>query len=147
MSKFTEFTLPRTGQSSLAFTGELIAEAKSPAYRRHQNNPSSRAHWFEASVYRTKSGKFVLSVAYRWAGNLSREENMDFAWAFTDTQAVYDKMSIFEAADCVRGYPVGDYWENKQQSLLESIQEDFDTLSELITTKVEQVTQKPERVE
>jgi hypothetical protein len=142
-----EFTLPRTGKSNLTFTGELIAQAKSPAHRRYEHNPKGRAHWFEAAVYRTKGGKYILSVAYRWAGKMSREENMDFVWPLGNTQDVYATLAEFDPTECVSGYPIGEFWTQKQESLLESIRQDFDILAELIETKVEQQTQEPERVE
>lgn len=127
-----EYSLKRTGLSNLEFTGEQIAESKSPAHRRHLNKPESNNHWFEAAIYRTKGGKIVTELAYRWAGKLNRETEQDIVSVFDTVESAMESLGEFDPETCVTGFPPGDHWAKKQADLLASINEDFDILVEQI---------------
>ena len=54
------FKLPRTGDVPIGFYGELVASRSGKQlWGREQYS------WYEISVYRTISSKFVISIAYR----------------------------------------------------------------------------------
>jgi len=132
-----EYKLDRTEQNQLAFTGELLAKAESPAYKRHLSNPTTKNHWFEADIYRTKGGKYIAAVRYRCAGKyLARESPQDYAAVCDSEQAAFEWLEQFDAKSCVKGFPDDKFWEEKQKSLMASIEDDFDTLIESINTKL-----------
>lgn len=139
-----EYTLPRTGQSDIIFTGELLAEAKSPAYRRSVDQPTTKNHWFECDVYRTKGGKLIVHLKYRWSGKLYRESHYDDVTVVERNPAAV--LLGVDPSDYVTGYPEGEYWAEKQQNLLTSIREDYDLLVEAITNQLMKHAE-PERVE
>jgi len=141
-----DYSLVRTGKSNLEFHGELIAEAKSPAYRRHEKNPTARAHWYEAYVYLTRGGKYILHVLYRFAGPLNREILQDYVFVHDDIDGVIQSMKEFSPTDCVTGYPDGEHWEKKQQILMNDLDGDFDLLEELIHSKLQRL-KEPERID
>jgi len=143
-----EYTLARTGERPLEFTGTLLVEEKSPAYRRHENRKSekTRCHWFEVAIYRTKGGKFVLRTAYRFSGPANREEPQDFVQVYTSETEMLDDLNAFDPTRCVGGFPEGEHWEEKQRTLMESIEHDYTLLVEKVETKFKEKS-GPERIE
>jgi hypothetical protein len=93
------FALPRSGDSKLRFTGELIAEADS----KHQGPAENR--YFELAVYRAESGKYVGAIGYRshWQGEIDR----DFAKVCADAGEVRQLFSGFDPCnpELWRGLP------------------------------------------
>ena len=121
----TKHTLPRTGKSPVAFDGDLIAETKSPLYRRHLADPHEKANWFEIAVYKTVGGSYVAHVAYRWAGKLFREVNRDHVEVSQTVGYLLDLLAAFDSTRCVGGFPQGREFAEKQRKLLETVAEDW----------------------
>lgn len=140
-------SLPRTAQPSLEFTGDIICDVKSPSYQRHIRSPKAYCHWFEVTIYKTKIGRYVVAVRYRWSGKLSREVAQDFAWACAGEDDVLSSMEKFDPTTCVTGYPEGNAnWDRKQEMLLNNIETDWDLLVLDVKTKIASL-QTPEHVE
>lgn len=119
-----EYTLTRTGQAPLHFTGEILADEDSRLTAGRENN-----RWHEMRVYRTKGGNYVVEVIYRtqWQG----EE--DYFWALEAAAASSVEMRLREILceinDPVKGFPLGQQYEEKQARLLHDLQQRFEVLT------------------
>jgi hypothetical protein len=125
-----EITLPRTGKAPLVFTGELVPGAD---VRGHSVNGRDANRWFDLAVYRTKSGRYVLSIDYKtcWQGELGHE----FAEVLDDPAALKDELREYELGipEIVQGYPPGDAYADKQARLLADVRRRFQAqVSELL---------------
>lgn len=88
----TTYTLTRDGDTSLVFEGELIGEGSS----RRGNSP----RWFEAKIYRTAAGSYVVSGT----GRSEVEGETDRRWAVVCDDG-YDVVAALQrdelrCADC-----------------------------------------------
>jgi hypothetical protein len=124
------YTLTRTGLPNATFRGELQAAARSPAHQLTAETPTARNRWYEAAVYRTQGGFYVMHLRYRFSGKLHREREFD---AMVTVDRVEDLFASFDdPLEFVAGYPVGDRWREQQEILEISVREDFDMLKEQI---------------
>lgn len=75
------YTLPRTGDRPVRFTGEIIALAST---RPHQGPCENR--WWDLALYRTEVGQYVAAIGYhtQWQRELGRYD----AYRCEDAQAV-----------------------------------------------------------
>jgi chromosome condensin MukBEF MukE localization factor len=110
------------------------------------DKPGVKAHWFECNVYETEGKRFVVHLAYRWAGRIYRETNQDYVDDFATLQEISGHLDTFVARDCVVGFPEGDYWAEKQAALLAQVDSDFDALAEEVESGLLALYAAPERV-
>jgi hypothetical protein len=113
--------LQRTGNASLKFDGELIAESKPETGSGKKARDSKR--WHEFAIYRTTAGKLVLAITYRaeWQGEHSHYS----AEVFPDVPSVVAAIRKYDPISHVRGYPPGEAYAEKQQRLLAEIRERY----------------------
>lgn len=108
------FTLDRSGQAPLQFTGELLSESDG---LRQANKEHTRFH--NVSIFRTQGGKYVLHICYetRWQGEVG------YSWAVTLSQPWHVAKAIeeYDPTSHVAGYPPHPTYEKRQQRLLEDI--------------------------
>lgn len=125
-----EFQLPRTGDSPVSFRGTLLASATGQA--------AGAIRWYELAVYRTDSGAFVLSIAYRSTFKAHRagpEPEHKLVYVCDTPQAVVAQLKAYrtEIADRIQPIPEGvSGREKKMRQLLTSITADFDRQFESI---------------
>ena len=108
------YTLRRSGQPPLTFRGALIAESDGERqYGREQDR------WHELAIYRTAGGKYVAVIRYRtrWQGEADHDE----AEPLADAAAVAAYFRAWVPTKFVRGFPVGEHYEGKQERLLADI--------------------------
>lgn len=65
-------TVPRSGDSPLAFEGEHLADADSQA-----DGGPAEARWFVLELFRTRAGRYVARIGFR--SKLRGEPDQDFA--------------------------------------------------------------------
>jgi len=140
----TQHTIPRSSQSSLTFEGEQIAAQKSPAHRRAEKKATCT--WFECEVFRTKGGKFVVHVGYRWQGKLTREINSDHARVFDELIEAMEYLDDFDPLECITGFPSGERYEKQQQELESDVSTDWNLLVDMVENEIAEKS-KPEVVE
>jgi hypothetical protein len=117
----TTFTIPRTGQAPLRFTGELIAETSTRLIAGRERN-----RWFVLKLYRTGGGKFPLSVAFRtrWEG----EHDTDRVVLCGSTADVRIDLSLFQPLGMsIIGYPAGEHYAERQARLEQTLRLDWET--------------------
>ena len=124
----TEFKLPRTGNVPVRFTGELIAEATSrkDGKPNADGTPRPSKQWYEASIYRTQGGGFVVAATYRtdWA------HETEYRWAdpVESTAAAVKWLQGLDVICVVAGYPDVPRFKPQQDRLLDSLQDQWDWL-------------------
>jgi hypothetical protein len=113
----------------------LIAEAKSPAFFRHQIDREAKCHWFEVEVYRTTGDCIIAHIGYRWAGSLFREVSQDHVFHGSQSD-VTAWIRGFDHAGCIGGFPEGKEFLKKQHKLIASVTEDYGLLVDVIEQKL-----------
>lgn len=115
------YTLPRTGDAPLRFSGELIAEADG-----ERQNGREQNRWHELRVYRSAVGGYVVAITYRtrWQGEASR----DTVVVRADAAGVADFFRHHDPVAGVRGYPDHEQYRDKQARLLADLKERFEGL-------------------
>jgi hypothetical protein len=114
--------LQRTGNTSLKFDGELIADSRPAPASGKKGKDSKR--WHELAIYKTTSGKFVLAVTYRseWKG----EQSHYSAEILTDVASVVAAIREYDPVLYVQGFPPGEAYAERQKRLLAEIRQRFD---------------------
>lgn len=109
-----KFTLTRTGDRPLSFTGERIASADGYLHGGQQQN-----RWHEIAVYATESGKFVGHVAYRtaWQG----EDSHYLAFFSQHLADVVDELRAYDPTEFLVGFPPHENFADKQLRLIQSL--------------------------
>ena len=125
-----EIRLPRSGLAPLVFTGGLIEGAD---VRGQRQGGRDQNRWFELAVYRTKGGKYVLSIDYKtcWQGELDHE----YAEVLDDPASLTAALRDYEVGipDLVQGFPPGAAYADKQARLLQDLTRRFQAqVSELL---------------
>lgn len=94
----SEITLTRTGNRLLQFEGELIAETDSLA-----TNGACENRYWELSLYRATSDKYVVAIGYRsaWAG----EHDADDVYVCDDADSLSETVRAHQYDAGVTGYP------------------------------------------
>ena len=114
-----KMTVSRTGQRSLSFDGESLAQANSKDHAGKQRN-----RWHEIGVWQTATGKFVVSVAYhtQWEG----EADFDDALCFDtkDQVATLLEEYIFPNLGSI-GYPPGPIYADRQGRMMAELEAGF----------------------
>jgi len=144
-----ELTLPRTGQSPIAFTGVQIFHEISPASRREQLFRHKKGRKFEITVYKTAKGRLVCHVAYRFWGPLPSEAHNDEANVFADDVDLMEWLESLDPKEWVVGYPVDkdrEHYLPKQMDLMAEVDADWESLLEQVDNAFAGLEQ-PERVE
>lgn len=126
MRDVVSVTVPRTGDSPLAFQGEVIREVDG-----RNNAGQEQNRWHDLAVYRTRSGKYVLAISYfsRWQGESDHHE----AIVCDTAEAVRSELKAYSPCQHVIGYPAGEAYTEKQSRLLTDITRRYGALvSELL---------------
>jgi hypothetical protein len=130
VEKSQRITLERFGDAPLAFSGFCIAEESAA----HATGKKQLTRKFWLALYRTDSGKYVVSIQYR--SDLRNETEVDFAQvcqtpadvraALAASSERIDKLGI--------GYPALPQYEQLQASLMASLRVAFnDTVGRLLS--------------
>lgn len=106
-----EHTLSRTGDAPLRFRGVVLANGSS---ERHEGPGQNRYHLL--TVYRTASGSHVVRAQYcsRWRDDPERDD----AWVCDSPEEVIRTVREYDPIPPGVGFPLGEYYEAKQQRLL-----------------------------
>jgi hypothetical protein len=114
--------LQRTGNTSLKFDGEIVAESR-PALGSGKKGKDPQ-RWHELVIYKTAGGKFVLAISYRaeWKG----EQSHYSADILPDVASVIAAIRKYDPVSHVRGFPPGEVYAERQQRLLAEIRQRFD---------------------
>lgn len=114
--------LQRTGNTSLKFDGEVVAESRPEPQSGKKGKDPQR--WHELTIYRTSGGKFVLAITYRaeWKG----EQSHYSAEIIPDVPSVVAAIRKYDPIAHVRGFPPGEMYAERQQRLLAEIRQRFD---------------------
>ncbi len=126
MMTLTETTLTRTGAAPVRFKGTLLAEANGKMVQGKEQN-----RWHTLTMYQTEGGQYVLAITYssQWKG----ESDHHFATVCQDAWIVVDVLQAYVPMDVVQGYPPGKQFEERQQRLLQDVNDRYDVLvSELL---------------
>ena len=119
MTTPTDFTLPRTGEQPVTFTGTLLA-AETGAM------PKLKQH-HEISVYRTQGGSYVVAISYRTTWKT--ESPHDLAIVCKTLEQVAEELWAYDPVESVAGPPEGTLnWEQRQQETRAAVSERYDTL-------------------
>lgn len=86
--------------------------------------------WFEVDVYLSHGGTFAAAVRYRFAGSLPREMLHDDVLTAESWEAIVQLLDDYDAASLVDGFPDGDNWNEHQQRLMGSVQDDWSHLAD-----------------
>lgn len=105
------YTLQRTGQAPLTFSGEMIVESDTAT--------AKLARWHELAIYQTTGGSYVVSIVYRtkWLGELDHHT----AVVATSLRASAKALVAHDPTACVHGYPAGDAYAHRQARLLSGV--------------------------
>ncbi len=116
-----EFTLTRTGDSPLKFSGEKIAEANGRIRSGQEQN-----RWHEIRAYRTDGGKYVLEIQYCtcWQG----EDGHSHVSVHDDPAALADELKSYYPLEHVLGFPPHPQFASKQARLEESLRLRWETV-------------------
>lgn len=129
------YTLERTGQRALSFTGTVVASASTRV-----EGWRGRQRWHEVTVYRTEGGAWVLQVAFRseWPRELAR----DAASAHDTPEAVEAALLQADAGADVTGFPEGAQFERKKARDVERTRAAWQRAVSAVLDRIE----APERV-
>jgi DNA topoisomerase IB len=121
----TLFTLPRSGQQPLVFTGEGLAESLGDLCEGQE-----QSRWHNIKVYRTTGGKYVLAIQYRtrWTKSKHEENNevaRDVAEVLPNSGALTSRLLGYDACAAVVGFPPLPSFQHKQERLLASVRDRF----------------------
>ena len=126
-----DFLIPRFADAPLAFTGERLATVSGQFTRPGKQNK----RWHEIHVYRTDSGKYVVSILFRC--DTSHDDPYDEAEVFGTPGDVVEYLQTFDPVDRVRGWPVETHAEQDRR-LREALTANFDRLvAQLIGSRAE----------
>lgn len=114
----TSYTLARTGDAPLTFEGEHLAGISI-----ERISGRNRNRWHEIDLYRTRAGRYVLTIAYRtlWQG----EHDTRRAIPCDTPGGVREELRAFDPLADVGGYPPGDAYRDKQERLERTIRLDW----------------------
>jgi len=132
-----EYTLTRTGDRPLSFTGELLAVADG---RIHSGQEQNR--WHEIRVYKTAGGKYVLEIEYCtcWQGENSHHRGS----VHSNTDALLANLRDYNPIGRLIGFPPHPTYAEKQARLEESLRQRWETL---VTEIFDEIPDAAERIE
>ena len=130
-----EYTLTRTGDRPLHFSGECIAAADGKIHSGKEQN-----RWYELAVYRTAAGKYVVEVAYRtqWQGEGAHYR----ATVCSTIDEVADEMRTTDATEYLEGFPAHPDYADKQARLIASLRTRLGTLISEIFEQLPEAVEK-----
>lgn len=116
-----EYTLNRTGQRPVKFTGELITESQGkPA---EPQRARDKARNYDIRIYKTARGTYLAAITYNtdWDDEEHREDVLQ-----CNTPAeVADCLEKYDPTQNVVGFPPGQQFAAKQQRLLAALRAQF----------------------
>jgi hypothetical protein len=122
----SEFTIPRTGDRPLKFTGERIAHADGERVRGKE-----QSRWHEIAIYHGPGG-YVVQIAFRtkWQHELDH----DFAaWVSLAPgeppgKNVAALLQNYGATAYLKGFPEGEYYVERQAKLVADLTQRYNAL-------------------
>lgn len=123
-----EYTLNRTGNAPLTFTGELIGIGGT----RPASVTSTKLRWHELTLYKSRGGQLVAHIKFRT--EQPTESAFDTVELAGDADSLREALDHYEPVDFLDGYPEGDKWASRQERLLTRISDQYlAAVSELLT--------------
>jgi hypothetical protein len=110
-----DYTLTRSGNVPLSFTGELLAEQAGKWHRGKE-----RSRYFELRLYKTKGGKYIVERVFKtyYKGEAGYNE----AFACSTLQDAADVLRKWDPAELPGvGLPPGKQFEAKQNFLMSNL--------------------------
>lgn len=103
--------IERTGQSSLAVDGEVIASA--------ETSGPDVIRWHEIQVIRSRGGRYVVAIRYeaRW----KNEPSHATAEICNDLAGVEKVLTTYDPLEWYIGYPPGVQFESKQKAAMREL--------------------------
>lgn len=116
-----EYTLPRTGQRPIKFTGELIANSTREPVKAKDKD---KLRYYELSIYKTESEKYIAVVVYHteWEDEEPRQDVMVCETA----HEVADVLEDYDSSLNVVGFPPGQQFAARQERLLDSLRSQYE---------------------
>ena len=110
------YTIRRTGKRPLEFVGETLFESSS-------KNNSDDVRWYEAALYRSKGGRYVLSGALitTWKNEASAWE----AWVEDSESKAAERIEEYDPMMFVPGFPPKEAFAHKQALLKEKLRQQW----------------------
>lgn len=123
------FTLPRTSLPPLQFTGRQLAAVDEELKPFKRAIDTSR-RWHTLHLYRTESGKFVLSVGFRT--KFEGEVDRDTVFVCPDEDGVRnvlmgDGEGTYDPLEFIEGFPDDPKYEERQRKMENRILDEFDS--------------------
>jgi hypothetical protein len=113
------YTLSRTGDVPLKFEGDELAFITT-----RPDDPGRFARWYEAAIYRTRGGTFVLFIAYRTNRG---EPSVERAILCDSPEAVRAELTRYDPLEHLAGFPPGEAYAEKQARLERTLRLDWQT--------------------
>ena len=127
----TAFNIPRTGQKSLAFDGELLAHVSGHSAK----NP----RWHEVSLYRTQEGVYVAHVAFRC--NSEYDTGRDDVCISHKQEVIVEFLNTHQPTRFVRGWP-GEKHKAQDVRLREKLTQAYRTLVSQALSATSELSEK-----
>ena len=108
------YTIPRTGQRPLEFTGQCLATTDS-----RTADGLANARWWELALYATADGRHLAAAAYRtqWDTELPQ----DRVEITPDLASAFDWLEAINPLEPVRGYPDSPHYQAKNAHLQQTL--------------------------
>lgn len=120
------YVLQRTGDRPLRFVGELVATATSRSF-----SGPCESRWYELALYRTESGRYVVSIGYRslWQGELAE----DHVYVEDTPASVAEALRSMTPEMPLSAFPPGSKYDEKRTHVARSLRLCYETaVSELL---------------
>lgn len=117
-SSLSTFTLPRTGQPPLKFTGSIIAETSGEIVNGHE-----QLRYHDIGIYRTVAGKYVTEINYY--SSWRNETGYDDVAIWDSTSEVAAALRNYDPVCYVQGWPPGKQFDDRQRRLLVDLRSRF----------------------
>jgi hypothetical protein len=127
----TEFVVPRSGTSPLAFTGERLVRVTGLDLQRDKQV----SRWHEIELFLTNSKRYVVAVHF--VCESKHDDPYDEAEVFDSPTGVIEYLERFDPVEGVRGWPL-DRHREQDRRLRTALTNNFERLvSQLFASRVE----------
>lgn len=130
------FNIPRSGQTAIAFDGEILAQVSGADLPSKRVNP----RWHEISLYKTVTGKYVAHVAFKCDSQYDSER--DEVQVCKSPDEIVTFLNTHQPTRYVRGWP-GDKHKAQDDRLREKLTQAY---RNLVTQALVQTSELSERI-
>ena len=126
------YFLERTGDRPLEFEGEIIAESDSRSVSGQDAN-----RWHELTLYRTVSGKLILSITYcsQWQGEMEHHLVEE-----TTEEDIAGILKCYDPCEFISGFPPYPQFQDKQARIEKDLRLRYEkAVSELLADLPEKI--------